>query len=143
MLVKFQDIIRSVQRLPRTAWVTGALPVVWLAFGPVLITSVQMLVGGGLQLAVGLLTGEAAQVVPHQLVLAIPAFVYLVAVPSLIGFPLFSWLLSEVPVHVADTAAYVAPAVPGAGLAAAGRAGHAAHVGWGGGHPGRCLADRP
>lgn len=76
---------------------------------PVLVTSLQMLVGGGLQIVVGLATGEAAQVVPQQLVPAIPLFVYLVAVPSLVGFPLFTWLLSEVPAHVANTANHVAP----------------------------------
>jgi drug/metabolite transporter (DMT)-like permease len=78
---------------------------------PVPITSLQMLVGGELQIAVGLATGEAIQVVPHQLVPAIPVFVYPVAVPSLISFPLFTWLLSELPVHVANTAAYAAPVV--------------------------------
>jgi drug/metabolite transporter (DMT)-like permease len=50
-------------------------------------------------------------VAPHQLVPAIPLFVYLVAVPSLIGYTLFAWLLSEVPVHVANTAVYVAPVI--------------------------------
>jgi quercetin dioxygenase-like cupin family protein len=50
-------------------------------------------------------------VAPHQLVPAIPVFVHLVAVPSIIGHTLFAWLLSEVPVHVANTAVYVAPVI--------------------------------
>ncbi len=78
---------------------------------PIPVTSLQTLVGGGLQIVVGLVTGEAAHVVPHQLVSAIPVFAYLVVVSSLIGFPLLTWLLSEVPVHIANTASYVAPVI--------------------------------
>lgn len=48
---------------------------------------------------------------PCDLVPAIPAFVYLVMVASLTGYPLLTWLLSEVPVHVANTGSYVAPLI--------------------------------
>jgi drug/metabolite transporter (DMT)-like permease len=60
---------------------------------------------------VGLAAGEPAHVVPQDLVPAIPAFAYLVVVASLIGYPLLMWLLSEVPVHVANTGSYVAPVI--------------------------------
>lgn len=59
-------------------------------------------------MVVGLLTGEA-QLEPHRLLAVVPAFAYLVAVPSIIGFVLFAWLLSRVPVHIANIAVYVAP----------------------------------
>ena len=78
---------------------------------PLLVTALQALVGGGLQLVVALAAGEPAQLVPQHLVPAIPAFVYLVVVASLIGYPLLMWLLSEVPVHVANTGSYVAPVI--------------------------------
>jgi drug/metabolite transporter (DMT)-like permease len=78
---------------------------------PAMITCLQALIGGGLQVVVGLATGEAGQVVPHQLIPAIPVFVYLVVVPSLIGFPLLIWLLSKVPVHIANTSSYIAPVI--------------------------------
>jgi drug/metabolite transporter (DMT)-like permease len=78
---------------------------------PLLVTALQALIGGGLQLVVGLAAGEPAHLVPQDLVPAIPAFVYLVVVASLIGYPLLMWLLSEVPVHVANTGSYVAPVI--------------------------------
>jgi len=78
---------------------------------PLLVTGLQALIGGGLQLVLGLAAGEPAQLEPQHLVPAIPAFVYLVVVASLIGYPLLTWLLSEVPVHVANTGSYVAPVI--------------------------------
>ncbi len=82
-----------------------------LARRPVLMTGLQMLAGGILQAALGLASGETAHLSLHQVVLAAPAFAYLVVVPALLGFPLFTWLLTNVPVHVANTVAYVAPVV--------------------------------
>jgi drug/metabolite transporter (DMT)-like permease len=78
---------------------------------PVVITSLQMLVGGGLQMVVAMATGEFAQVVPDHLVAAIPVFIFIVAVPSLVGYTLFTWLLSEAPVHIANTGSYVGPVI--------------------------------
>ena len=78
---------------------------------PLLVTALQALIGGGLQLVAGLVAGEPAHLVLQRLVPAIPAFVYLVLVASLIGYPLLTWLLSEVPVHVANTGSYVAPVI--------------------------------
>jgi drug/metabolite transporter (DMT)-like permease len=78
---------------------------------PVVITSLQMLVGGGLQMVVPVATGEAAPVVPDHLVAAIPVLIFIVAVPSLVGYTLFTWLLSEAPVHIATTGNYVGPVI--------------------------------
>ena len=78
---------------------------------PALITSIQALLGGGLQIVLGLATGEADHVQLGAAVAAIPAFAYLVVVSSLIGFPLLTWLLSEVRVDIANTASYVAPVI--------------------------------
>jgi drug/metabolite transporter (DMT)-like permease len=78
---------------------------------PLLVTGLQALNGGALQLAAGFATGEAAQVVQSHLLPSIPVFAYLVVVSSLVGYPLLTWLLSEVPVHVANTGAYVAPVI--------------------------------
>lgn len=78
---------------------------------PVVIASIQMLVGGGSQMVVALATGEVAQVVPEHLVAAIPVLMFIVAVPSLVGYTLFTWILSEAPVHIANTGNYVGPVV--------------------------------
>lgn len=94
-------------------WAAGALFASRSSFArrPTLMTALQMLVGGGLQVLVGLGSGEAGQVGLHQVVPAIPVFLYLVVVPALIGFPLFTWLLTNVPLHVANTVSYAAPVV--------------------------------
>ncbi len=94
-------------------WAAGALLASRAGAGrrPTLTTGLQMLAGGGLQLLVGLGTGEASRLAQPALLTALPVFVYLVAVPALIGFPLFTWLLRTVPLHVANTVAYAAPVV--------------------------------
>jgi hypothetical protein len=63
-----------------------------------------MLIGGVLQLVVGLATGEADRWFRSSLSRSSRCSPNLVVVPSLIGFPLLRWLLSEVPVHIANTA---------------------------------------
>ena len=94
-------------------WAAGALIASRAGPGrrPALMTGLQMLTGGSLQLLVGLFSGEAPRLALHPLLPAVPVFVYLVVVPGLIGFPLFIWLLTTVPVHVANTVAYAAPVV--------------------------------
>ena len=77
----------------------------------VLTSAIQLLVGGGLQLVIGLVSGEGRELAGDQVLASLPALLYLIAVPSLIGFPLFNWLLSKLPVHVANTVAYVQPLV--------------------------------
>ncbi|MDQ6774177.1 MAG: EamA family transporter [Candidatus Dormibacteraeota bacterium] len=78
---------------------------------PLLLSALQMLIGGALQVGLGLATGEAGQVNLAHVQPALPAFAYLVAVPSLIGFPIFAWLLTVRPVHVVNAQAYVVPVV--------------------------------
>jgi hypothetical protein len=51
-------------------------------------------------MAASVATGEATQAAMHVLLTAIPAFVYLVVVSSLIGFPVLTWLLSQERVDV-------------------------------------------
>lgn len=79
---------------------------------PVLATGVQFVAGGGVQVLVGLALGEAGHV--HQAALAGPAglaWAFLLVGPSLIGFPLFTWLLATTPPAVANAQAYTSPVV--------------------------------
>ena len=94
-------------------WATAALVVNRSGIGrrPILITGLQSLVGGMLQMTAAAVTGEISRVGSHSVVSAIPAFAYLVVVSSLIGFPVLTWLLSQVRVDIANTAAYVAPVI--------------------------------
>jgi drug/metabolite transporter (DMT)-like permease len=78
---------------------------------PLLMTAIQMLAGGTLQLLLGLATGEAGSVHVAQLGQALPVYLYLIAVPALIGFPVFTWLLANTPPHIANTQSYTAPVV--------------------------------
>jgi len=82
-----------------------------LARRPVLMTALQMLVGGGLQFALGLAGGEAGALSEPHVMATIPVFVYLVVVPGLIGFPLLTWLFAKVELQVVNTTAYVVPVV--------------------------------
>jgi drug/metabolite transporter (DMT)-like permease len=94
-------------------WAGAALVVNRSGIGrrPVLITALQTLVGGVLQMAASVATGEVSQAAPHALLTAIPAFIYLVMVSSLIGFPVLTWLLSQERVDIPNTAGYVAPVI--------------------------------
>lgn len=74
--------------------------------------AMQMIVGGALQLLVGLLMGEAARFYPSALTsTSIWAWVYLTFIGSLVGFPAYVWLLEvSTPARV-STYAYVNPIV--------------------------------
>jgi len=78
---------------------------------PVLITGLQTFVGGALQLMAAVVTGELAHIAPQAVVTAVPAFIYLIIVSSLVGFPVLTWLLSQARLEIANTAAFVAPAI--------------------------------
>ena len=95
------------------AWAAGALLVSRsdVARRPVLMTSIQMLVGGGLQVLLGLAGGETAALTAGHVAQVLPVFVYLVVVPGLIGFPLLTWLLRTVELHIANSVAYAVPVV--------------------------------
>lgn len=79
---------------------------------PVLSTGIQMLVGGTAQLLVAVPLGE-----PWQLDLsalggpAAVAWVFLLLGPSLVAFPVFTWLLANTHPAVANSQAYASPVV--------------------------------
>jgi drug/metabolite transporter (DMT)-like permease len=79
---------------------------------PLLATGMQMLAGGGLLIAAGLVTGEVARFDPAGISLrSLLGFAYLIVFGAIIGFTAYSWLLREVhPARVA-TYAYVNPVV--------------------------------
>jgi len=72
----------------------------------------QMVVGGGALLLVGLLRGEPGSFQPGSVSSAsVLAFFYLVVFGSLVGFSSYIWLLRNTTPAVASTYAYVNPAV--------------------------------
>jgi drug/metabolite transporter (DMT)-like permease len=79
---------------------------------PLLATSIQLLAGGAVQVGAGLVTGQAAGLHPGALLgPAGAAWLFLLLGPSLLGFPLFTWLLASTPPPVANAQAYVSPVV--------------------------------
>lgn len=84
-------------------------------------TSMEMLVGGIVLLALGLLAGEAGRIAPSEVsTKSALALVYLTVFGSLIAMSAYVYLLREVPVSKVSTYAYVNPIVAlllGAGLA--------------------------
>ena len=79
---------------------------------PMLATAVEMLGGGVLLLAAGLLTGEASGITLADITLrSALSWAYLVTFGSLIGFTAYIWLLGHVSAARASTYAYVNPVV--------------------------------
>lgn len=79
---------------------------------PLTATGIQLLAGGVVQVAIGLASGQLAEVHPAVLLgHAGMAWLYLLLGPSLIGFPLFTWLMANTPPPVANAQAYVSPVV--------------------------------
>ncbi|HXM54740.1 MAG TPA: EamA family transporter, partial [Candidatus Dormibacteraeota bacterium] len=79
---------------------------------PVLATGIQLVVGGSVQLVASALLGELGRL--HSAAVTGPAglaWLYLLVGPSLVGFPLFTWLLANTPPAVANSQAYVSPLV--------------------------------
>jgi drug/metabolite transporter (DMT)-like permease len=96
------------------AWALGSLVAGRSQVGrrPLVLTGLQLTSGGIMQLVVGCATGELGRLDPSALVPGPAlAFVYLLVVSSLIGFPLFSWLAASVDAGLANSQAYVAPVV--------------------------------
>jgi drug/metabolite transporter (DMT)-like permease len=94
-------------------WAAGSLIASRSAIGrrPLLLTSFAMLSGGLLQLILGLVMGEGAQLSFARLGASAPAWIYLVLIPALVGFPVLSWLFSRVQLEVVNTIAYAVPVV--------------------------------
>jgi drug/metabolite transporter (DMT)-like permease len=77
-----------------------------------LATGMEMLVGGGLLLIVGVLTGELGQLrLDHVSAQSLVAFGYLIVFGSWVGFTAYTWLLRATPPAVSSTYAYVNPVV--------------------------------
>jgi drug/metabolite transporter (DMT)-like permease len=77
-----------------------------------LSTSVQMLLGGGAMIAVGLAAGEAGEVRFAEIELdSALAFAYLVVAGSLVAFTSYVWLLQNAPISTVATYAYVNPVI--------------------------------
>ena len=75
-------------------------------------TGMQMLAGGAMLAAAGLLNGEAATVRWSAMSTeSVAAFAYLVVFGSLVGFTAYIWLLGHVSAASASTYAYVNPVV--------------------------------
>jgi drug/metabolite transporter (DMT)-like permease len=93
-------------------WALGSLTVRYKLRGAPHLAGAawQMIIGGALLVAIGLIRGEGMQLGPQTLSTgAIGSFVYLVIVGSLIGFTAFNWLLVNVRATLVGTYAYVNP----------------------------------
>lgn len=79
---------------------------------PILAAGMQMLAGGALLLATGLVRGEAQSFAFTDVSLrSAGAYFYLIIFGSLIGFTSYSWLLRVTPPSLSSTYAYVNPVV--------------------------------
>ena len=104
----------GVLMLSAFSWALGSVlsHKVSLPRSPFQAAAMEMLAGGALLLALGLLSGESrhfhlAAVAPRSLV----GLVYLIAAGSLVGFTAYFWLLRTVPTARVATYAFVNPAV--------------------------------
>jgi drug/metabolite transporter (DMT)-like permease len=79
---------------------------------PLASTTVQMLAGGALLVAIALAIGEPGRADPSKFSTAsLVAMAYLVVFGSLVAFSAYTWLLQHAPVSVVATYAYVNPVV--------------------------------
>jgi drug/metabolite transporter (DMT)-like permease len=95
-------------------WATGSFASSRLSIpdDPIRATALQMLVGGGVMVVVGLVAGEAGEVdVGAFSWESVVAFAYLVLIGSLCAFTAYAWLLKHAPISQVATYAYVNPVV--------------------------------
>jgi drug/metabolite transporter (DMT)-like permease len=95
-------------------WASGSVasPRVRLPGHILLSTGWQMLLGGLVCLAAGLVTGEAADVHPSEFSLeSVLALGYLIVFGSWVAFTAYAWLLQNAPLSKVATYAYVNPVV--------------------------------
>ena len=95
-------------------WATGSFlsPRVPTPRDPVASTGWELLLGGLMIVAAGLLVGEGGDVHPGRFSGdSLLAFGYLVLVGSVLAFSVYAWLLRNVPVSKVATYAYVNPVV--------------------------------
>jgi drug/metabolite transporter (DMT)-like permease len=75
-------------------------------------TAMEMLTGGGLLLVLSVVVGEPARVRAVDFTLpAVSAVLYLTVFGSLVAFTAYSWLLTNAPLSLVSTYAYVNPVV--------------------------------
>ena len=77
---------------------------------PLVNSSMQMLMGGGLLMVVAAASGELNDVGQPSL-RSILAMVYLVLIGAIVAFSAYAWLVRSVPMSLASTYAYVNPVV--------------------------------
>jgi drug/metabolite transporter (DMT)-like permease len=95
-------------------WATGSLLSRGLPHpdSPLLAVGMQMLVGGAVLMAAGLLSGEAGHVALHDVsTRSILALAYLVLFGSIVAYSSYVWLLRVAPPAVVSTYAYVNPII--------------------------------
>jgi drug/metabolite transporter (DMT)-like permease len=100
--------------LASISWAAGSLYVqrATLPDSPLLATAMQMLCGGVLLLATGVLTGEPARLALRSVsVSSALAVLYLIIFGSLIGYTAYTWLLRVTSPVLVSTYAYVNPVV--------------------------------
>jgi drug/metabolite transporter (DMT)-like permease len=79
---------------------------------PLLMTGMQMLAGGALQLLAATARGEVTALDPSQVTMrSVLAVAYLMVFGSLVGFTAYSWLMRVAPPVLVSTYAYVNPVV--------------------------------
>lgn len=76
---------------------------------PYIAASIQMLAGGAVVSAIGLLLGEGPRV--HVTATGVEALFYLVAFGSLVGYSAYSYALKHAPATIVGTYAYVNPVI--------------------------------
>jgi len=95
-------------------WASGsfASPRLRLPSDPLVSTGWQMLLGGLVCIAAGLVAGEAGDVDPAAFsTRSLVAFAYLIVFGSWVGYSAYAWLLQNVPIGKVATYAYVNPVV--------------------------------
>ena len=79
---------------------------------PLTSTAVQMVLGGGIALVAGIVTGEPGRIdVSSFSAASVWALVYLVTAGSLLAFTAYTWLLQNAPITKVSTYAYVNPVI--------------------------------
>ncbi|HEY1357804.1 MAG TPA: EamA family transporter [Thermoleophilaceae bacterium] len=96
------------------SWATGSfyarrLPLPDDAFAS---TAWQMLLGGAMMVAVGLVAGEGGDVHPGRFSLdSVLALIYLITIGGLLAYTAYNWLLKNAPISTVATYAYVNPVI--------------------------------
>jgi drug/metabolite transporter (DMT)-like permease len=78
---------------------------------PILLSSLEMLFGGAMQLVLATLLGEPARFHPAAVTPAVVIAFAVVALSGLVGFSLFTWVAQRAGPAVANSQAYMAPVV--------------------------------